>query len=150
MHEEVVIVKKMLYICNRCGQEIKEQGSRIIPHFFDTATEEQLEGITVPEDDGVHFCVECTKAIMAELTRPPDEEKSGKEHEGGEKKPSGKKRRRLDTGKVMALHRAGWSNGQIADEMRATERQIYQCIRYQKGKQNPDAEPDGKEQGDEE
>lgn len=142
-------MRKILYICNQCGQEIKEQGSRIIPHFFDTATEEQLEGITVPEDD-VHFCVGCTKAIMEELVRPPNEEKSGEESEGGEKKTSGKKRRRLDTGKVMALHLAGWSNGQIADEMRATERQIYQCIRYQKGKKNPDAEPDGKEQENEE
>lgn len=142
-------MKKMVYVCNRCKQEIKEQGNRIIPYFFDTVTEKQLEGIAVPEDD-VHFCVECTRAIMAGLTRPPNEGKSGKEPEEGEKKPSGKKRRRLDTGKVMALHRAGWSNKQIADEMRATERQIYQCIRYQKSKKNPDAEPDGKEQEDEE
>lgn len=43
----------------------------------------------------------------------------------------------------MALHRAGWDNAKIADEMGADERQIYQCIRYQKNKGLE--EPNGKE-----
>ncbi len=56
----------------------------------------------------------------------------------------------MDAGKVMALHRAGWDNGKIADEMGVTKRKIYQCIRYQIKKMKPGSEPDGKEQGNEE
>ena len=121
------MVRKTIYLCDRCGQEIKGTGTRIMPYFFDTVTEERTEDIDLPESD-VHFCVGCAKKILGELGRPPDENETGKEAAAGEK--GQKRRRRLDTGKVMALHRAGWSNAEIADEMRATERQIYQCLRY--------------------
>lgn len=35
-----------------------------------------------------------------------------------EPKPTAPKRKQIDTGKILALHNAGWSNVKIADEMR--------------------------------
>lgn len=57
------MLKKTLYICNRCNKEIKTEGTRIIPHFFDLATDEMLGEIEVPDRD-IHFCMGCTKKIM--------------------------------------------------------------------------------------
>lgn len=48
------MLKKTLYICNRCNKEIKTEGTRIIPHFFDLATDEMLGEIEVPDKD-IHF-----------------------------------------------------------------------------------------------
>lgn len=141
MRKEAVVLKKTLYICNQCNKEIKTEGTRIIPHFFDFATDEMLGAIEVPDND-VHFCMGCTKKFMEEILGLPENKKQTR------KRP--KKSERLDAGKVMALHQAGWDNEKIADEMDATERQIYQCIRYQIKKNNSDGEPDGKEQKNEE
>lgn len=142
-------MKKISYICNQCGNEIQDTGTRIFFSFFDTIDRSQIEDVTIPEDD-VHFCTECTRKITEKLLKPlaTGEIKLSDIKVGGEGKP--KKRVRLDTGKVMALHNAGWDNAKIADEMKVTERQIYQCIRYQRNKNNPESEPDGKEQEDEE
>lgn len=140
------MLKKTLYICNRCNKEIKTEGTRIIPHFFDLATDEMLGEIEVPDRD-IHFCMGCTKKIMEEILKTPEEKPPDNTRKTG-KRP--KKRERLDAGKVRALHRAGWDNGKIADEMGVTKRKIYQCIRYQIKKMKPGSEPDGKEQGNEE
>ncbi|MCM1258443.1 MAG: helix-turn-helix domain-containing protein [Roseburia sp.] len=144
------MMKKTLYFCNRCSKEIKTEGTRIIPQFFDTTTDELLNEIGIPDND-VHFCLDCTKKILQELLDLPGmQEEEGTDTETGEQNVPPKRRVRLDAGKVMALHNAGWSNEEIAAEMKVTERQIYQCIRYQNNKNNPACEPDGEEKEDEE
>ncbi len=145
-------MKKISYICNRCGKEIRTEGARILPHFFDFATDGTLGEVEIPDND-VHFCMGCMKKVMEEILKLPEAGDGGDTEEGRdgkEKKTRPKKEKRLDAGKVMALHRAGWSNEQIAGEMGATERQVYQCIRYQNKKNNPGSEPDEKEREDEE
>lgn len=130
-------MRKTIYFCDRCGKEIKTEGARIIPHFFDMASGGELGNIGVPDDD-VHFCMECTKAIMSRLLQKPEEEQAAAKAEAkAGKKTRPKKEERLDAGKVMALYRAGWDNKKIADEMGVDERQIYWCIRYQTKKNTP-------------
>lgn len=131
-------MKKMVFICNRCGKEIKTKGSKIIPMFFDTESEDMTEPVSADQEDR-HYCHGCTNRILQELLAPLDAD--------GNEKPPPKKRQRLDAGKIMALHRAGWDNAKIADEMGADERQIYQCIRYQNNKGSE--VPNGKENEDE-
>lgn len=61
---------------------------------------------------GMHFCAACTDALLKFLlpeNKPPPKQKE---------KPA--RRRRLDAGRVMALHNAGWSNEDIADDIRAS------------------------------
>ncbi|MCI8410382.1 MAG: DUF433 domain-containing protein [Lachnospiraceae bacterium] len=140
------MLKKTLYICNRCNKEIKTKGTRIIPHFFDFVTEEMLDEIEVADRD-VHFCMDCTQRIMEEILRLPKGKPIENTKKAG-KRP--KKGERLDAGKVMALYQAGWDNEKIADEMDVTERQIYECIRYQIKKTNSGGVSNGKEQEDEE
>jgi hypothetical protein len=119
------MVKKTAYVCNRCGGEIRIRGSRIIPSYFDIKGLELVpNGEQIPEDD-VHFCLKCTKEVLKEIARPAPQKAE-------------RKRVRIDTAKVMALHQAGWGNDEIADEMHVSQRQIYQCIRYQKEKFEPD------------
>lgn len=140
-------MKKIIYICNRCNKEIKTEMTRISLELFDVLAN-KLEDIAFPDND-IHFCIGCTKKIMEEILRPPEageEDVSEEAPDMKEKHTRLKKDERLDAGKVMALHRAGWDNEKIADEMGVTERQIYQCIRYQIKKNGPGGEPDGKEQ----
>lgn len=139
-------MKKTIYICNRCNQEIRTEMARISLGLYDVLAN-KLEDIAFPDND-IHFCIGCAKKVMEEILRPPE---AGDE-DGPEEPPvlDGKhsrlkKEERLDAGKVMALHRAGWDDKKIADEMGATERQIYQCIRYQEKKASTGSGPGGKE-----
>ena len=84
----------------------------------------------------MHFCIDCTMHIMEEMQpiradEPPVEEPKKKASPKKKDKP-------LDAGKVMALHKAGWDNNKIADEMGVTARQVYQCIYYQVNKKSLD------------
>ena len=132
-------MKKTVYLCNRCGKEIKGTAACISMQLLDVGNGRR-EGIALPDEDA-HLCMGCAKENMGEILRPP--EAGGGGSMAG---PPGLKERRLDAGKVMALYRAGWDNKKIADEMGATERQIYQCIRYQEKKAAPGSGAGGKEQ----
>nr|DAQ73421.1 MAG TPA: helix-turn-helix domain protein [Caudoviricetes sp.] len=45
-------------------------------------------------------------------------------------------RKKIDRGKVLALHRAGWSNKKIADEMACSEASISIILKEESGKYN--------------
>lgn len=45
-----------------------------------------------------------------------------------------KKRRRIDYGKIMALHDAGWNNAKIADEMGMSKASVATAISVHKKK----------------
>ena len=132
-------MKKMVYICDRCRQPIADAGASIVPVFFDPDSGRQMEGKTRLEMEDLHFCVECVCRIMENVIslcagEPQDALEAEAGHRGKET---------LDTGKVMALHNAGWDNKKIAEEMRVDEKKIYQCIYYQQSK-NRRAESAGK------
>lgn len=55
------------------------------------------------------------------------EEESEPEPEA-ERRTPGRRRLDLDIGKVMALHRAGWSNVKIANEMGVSPATIQRCV----------------------
>lgn len=64
-------MKKMFYICNRCREEIRTEGTCIIPYFFDLTTGELLKEAEAPDHD-VHFCMSCTKKVMEEILTPAE------------------------------------------------------------------------------
>ncbi len=119
-------MKKVQFVCDRCGAVLGKTAVKMVPNVVEL----ESEGILHPVDEathGMHFCTACTDAILKlmlpERAKPPPEQKG---------KPT--KRRRLDAGRVMALHDAGWSNEDIADDIRAEPEQVRQCIYYQKHK----------------
>lgn len=113
-------MRKNVYYCDRCGCQLEDSGTKIVPHYFDFITED----LTVPinkDMENRHYCIDCTMEALEFL------EPKKKLEENAQKKP-------LDVGKVMALHNAGWDNAKIADELGVTERKVYMCIYYQENK----------------
>lgn len=64
----------------------------------------------------------CEIDRMLRDTPPVDKNKSGSGDPGVEDKPSAdsgpKRAKRIDTGKLLALHKAGWSQKKIAEELK--------------------------------
>lgn len=60
---------------------------------------------------------------------PVEEEKQSPPPAEPEKKSG---RKKIDRGKVMALHRAGWSNKKIADEMACSEASISTILKEER------------------
>lgn len=46
---------------------------------------------------------------------------------------AGAKRKQVDTGKLMALHKAGWSNRKIADELRISDMTVGRYLKQMEG-----------------
>lgn len=119
-------MRKNVYYCDRCGCQLEDSGTKIVPHYFDFITED----LTVPinkDMENRHYCIDCTMEALEFLE--PKKKPEKKLEENVQKKP-------LDFGKVMALHNAGWDNAKIADELGVRERQVYMCIYYQENKKS--------------
>ncbi|MCD8208515.1 MAG: hypothetical protein LUD72_11300 [Bacteroidales bacterium] len=100
-------MQKITYYCDKCGKQIKEGRCR-------------LEIINAGRDATVgsyDLHPKCKDEIVALLSAP--------EEEGPKKK--------IDHGKIMALHDAGWKNKDIAAEMHLETSQVSQVI-YQEGR----------------
>lgn len=65
------------------------------------------------------------------MEEPVEEEKQSPPPAEPEKKSG---RKKIDRGKVLALHRAGWSNKKIADEMACSEASISTILKLIKEK----------------
>ncbi|MCM1161517.1 MAG: hypothetical protein NC412_09865 [Roseburia sp.] len=104
--------------CDICHKRIGRAFCFVGVTFDATKSCEVLESDNVFAEN-THFCEDCAKRVMEEKLTPL-EDKSLKATKKEGKRP--KKGERLDAGKVMALHRAGWNNEEIADEMGVTER----------------------------
>lgn len=64
-------------------------------------------------------------AIEVDLVgEEPEQEVTGGNDQSPDPAPAGK-RKKIDTGKLMALHKAGWTVAKIAEELRVSERAVY-------------------------
>lgn len=76
-----------------------------------------------------------SEAVTADIPLPvpameeAEEEKQSPPSAEPEKKSG---RKKIDRGKVLALHRAGWSNKKIADEMACSEASISMILKEEK------------------
>lgn len=118
--------ERMSIICDRCGCQLEDSGTKIVPHYFDFITED----LTVPinkDMENRHYCIDCTMEALEFLE--PKKKPEKKLEENAQKKP-------LDSGKVMALHNVGWDIAKIADELGVREWQVYMCIYYRENKKS--------------
>lgn len=81
----------------------------LIPGTPDSKWEDMLPGTLQHMLDGCLF-FRREAALEKELVPPPTGKKETE-------KPHGGKKKQIDTGKLLALHKAGWSNVKIADEL---------------------------------
>lgn len=124
--------------CDRCGKTLGTQEATYIiwPQAVDRYNRDfpvKLEQIYEKETN-CDYCEECAKATVAFLHQKPV----------GENPPPMKKnaRRRLelDTGKVLALRKAGWTIAKIADEMGVSQPIISRCLKEHEGELRDDRE----------
>lgn len=108
---------------------------KISKKFDRIITEAALKGLETPEEHPAEHDenAEVISEPQEDGTKQPKE--LFREPKDGTLKPEGKKtRQRLDYGKIMALHNAGWSNAKIADEMGMTYAAVATAISTYKKK----------------
>lgn len=115
-------MKKIIYICDRCGKQISGKMHRLATMIFDES-QETAEDVY----DGAELCEKCyeviDKAVMAamQITKPEPKIK--------------------DIGKVKALKAAGWTLAKIADEFGVTPQTVANTLKR--------AEKEGEDAGSE-
>lgn len=128
-------MKKVIYICDKCGREIEGNPYRV------AVDELPVETVGCPrhcpEMDGMHFCRDCVDTLV-DLIRchlKPNTENEDPELESTEEvatsqpdPPEKSPKRKLDLGKVRALRNAGWSIKAIAEEMQYSDKAIYRAL----------------------
>lgn len=138
-------------ICDRCSREIGDSNVGYIATNWRSMEDGSLLGDNPHE--AKHFCMDCMKEIEEFVVKKPESVIKTSENvtETGEsvskkaksvsiceeqapeqEEPKGK-RRRLDVGKIMALHNAGWKNKDIAIEMNMDSQAVANVI-YQRKK----------------
>ena len=126
-------------LCDRCGAEIKPGKIGYVALNFRETVGGEFAAANMFES--FHFCSACMEGIADYITNPPKNEKAEvatKEEPAKAAMPepgkAAKPRRRIDYGKIMALHNNGWSNAKIADEMRMTPGAVATAISTYKKK----------------
>lgn len=98
---------KQIFVCDCCGKEIRE-------NFYRMDIEEvDQDGIPISGEKGQLYdvCFDCFRKWTEQSThREPEPAK-----EEPKEKPD--KRKKVDTGKIIALWNAKWSSYEIAKEM---------------------------------
>ena len=74
-----------------------------------------------------------SETVTENISLPAMEEPAEKEKQSPPAEPEKKSgRKKIDRGKVMALHRADWSNKKIADEMACSEASVSMILKEEK------------------
>lgn len=129
-------------ICDRCGAEIKPGKIGCIALNFRETVGGEFVAANLFED--FHFCSACMEKIADYISNPAKSEKAktptkeepakATAQKPGKDDKATKPKRRIDYGKIMALHNAGWNNAKIADEMGMTRTAVAQAIYMYKKK----------------
>lgn len=146
-------MRTVVISCDRCGKVIEGYPVNIAAEYVDRDSGDFWPDSVEKRPDfsqkiaGRDFCEKCTEKIVRyalggmkeneEFAKavedmvknaPPDEpEKDAENNTPGSRSGKEKKseRAKIDTGKVMALTKAGWSAAQIADEMGIGVQAVY-------------------------
>ena len=72
-------MRKNVYYCDRCGCQLEDSGTKIVPHYFDFITED----LTVPinkDMENRHYCIDCTMEALEFLEPKKKPEKKLEEN----------------------------------------------------------------------
>ena len=109
-------MKKIIYICDRCGKEIQGKRYRLATMIFNEDQE-----VAEDVDDGAELCEKCYKVVDDAVLAAMKNEK-----------PEPKKSREpaiTDFGKLKALLRAGWKIKDVAIEFGCSEQTVRNTIK---------------------
>lgn len=131
---------KTIILCDRCGKQLSdlEHPGRI------KIEREIIEGEgTCCMGYKADFCDDCMAEIQEFIENKPKETQAAvpenvEKTECAEDKRQGNGfAKKYDTGKIIALKKAGWSSDKIAEEMGMTPEQVYNQI-YNYKKKHPE------------
>lgn len=138
------------YFCDRCGADMSRE--RVLGYVsLNTKDKAETELQEDNEFEKWHFCKNCmndirrcVRTLPLRTSKEPSQngencvdsvEKCSENAESGEKQSEtvqdqkeGKPQKKIDTGKIMALKKAGWRNKDIADEMHMTPNAVASAI----------------------
>lgn len=118
-------MKKIIYICDKCGAEISGESF----------------GITGLEYDFCDSCFQKISNLIADFMKPSEKKAPEKKAPARQRKKTGTA---LDLGKIAALHNAGWTNVKIAEEFRCSAQTIanhlQEALEYLKNKKEEEYE----------
>ena len=134
-------MKKYIYICDRCGEEIKGHVHQILAMVKNDSDDNYTEALDGQREK--HYCTKCMTDIIDSLSRPTGDVKTEKpkrhytKHIDAPKKHRGRPRKSvepvvgdgIDLSRVGALRKAGWNDNDITDDMRTTVAEIYRAER---------------------
>lgn len=137
-------------ICDKCRKEITGNPVKIIFEEVDRNTEDYCEGTLHTDLACIDLCVTCKDALAdmvrkfcgIKAQRKPAvinqefesavQDMIATSQQEKDPPPTDKPKRRLDTGKIMALRNAGWSVKAISEEMNCSEQGIYNVLNKKK------------------
>ncbi len=99
-------MKKWVITCDKCGKEIEGHPARMEVHETERDEVFPIKTLYQPDED---YCVDCVTELIALI----DNFKPQKPAEGKVEKNT-KKQKKIDVGKIWALHDAGWKLKEIA------------------------------------
>lgn len=109
-----------------CGRQQKD-----IPNIQPTEPAIMIESVEEPAKESIHEIMEKfhgeEKPVDKPESTPPDENPT-------RCVDSSANRKKVDRGKVMALHKAGWSLTKIGEEMRCSTQRIHQIVKEENRK----------------
>ena len=104
-------MKKTIYICDGCGREVAEEDLWTIVAHRKTQKKRGRETIEMMED----ACEDYVNGFKDMLHGPDQKRTGGKDP-------------KYDRGKIISLHKAGWSVSKIADEMNCSPTTVKTAI----------------------
>lgn len=136
-------MKKILYICDRCKREIEENPTKIYVDELDRENSDFVYSDPYPEMKNRDFCKTCGEFFVGLINRHcekgipavPNKEfekavqEMIKDTQPSDPPPEKKTRSKLDTGKIVALRKAGWTIKAIAEEMSCSEQAVYNVLK---------------------
>ncbi len=109
-------------VCDRCGAEITGNPFQVLIDETDRETGSFLYSDPF-EIRRLDFCDKCISEI-AKMILAKESENTERTEELEQKA----ERKRIDRGKLMALHNAGWKASKIADEMGISEGAVHNTV----------------------
>lgn len=123
-------MRKITYVCDKCGTEIKGMPLKVIIAETDVDTGTPIRdseaGKELKEKEFCQGCIDAMKKMMGEQAEEPEQGEEPEEPEEPKEEPEEtQKRLPVDKGKIQALTNAGWSAAKIADEMGISTGAVY-------------------------
>lgn len=134
-------MKKIIYTCDRCKQEITGSIFKIFTEEADRESEDFAPNDPYPEMKYRDFCRDCAdyfaglinekckKGVPATINKDFEDAVQDMIATSQQESPADKPRtRKVDTGKVLALRKEGWPVKDIAADVGCSEATVYNVL----------------------